>query len=95
VALRCFKRVRNAWASADKAGGGSAFLKEKAQLAEEKRALENLMQMVYAVRNTPEQIDEQGMQMAGPGIAGMAPGMPPMAILLAWVRRPLEWHHLA
>ena len=75
VALRCCKRVRNAWASADKAGGGAAFLKEKAQLTEEKRALENLMQMVYAVRNTPEQIDEKGVSMPGPG---MHPGMPPM-----------------
>jgi len=52
VTKRCCKRVRAAWEATDKAGGGSAFLKEKAQLAEEKRALENLMQMVYAAHHT-------------------------------------------
>ena len=91
VTVHCCKRVRAAWATADKAGGGSAFLREKAKLDQEKRALENLMQMVYAVRNTPEQLDDSnisampgaamgagfGMQM--PGMNGAPPGMlPPM-----------------
>ena len=82
VAEHCCERVRRAWVTAEKAGGGSAFLREKAKLAEEKRALENLMQMVYAVRNTPEQTDDNGhmpMRGAGFGLAmnGSPPALPP------------------
>ena len=74
VALRCCARVRRCWQTSDKAGGGAVFLKEKAKLAADKRALENLMQMVYAVQNTPEQVE--GALTPPGGTAPSSFGMP-------------------
>ncbi|EKX31725.1 hypothetical protein GUITHDRAFT_149108, partial [Guillardia theta CCMP2712] len=54
---RCCDVVRSSWAAYDKFGGGASLMKEKSRLAAEKKALDSLMQMVYAIRDTPQQLD--------------------------------------